>query len=622
MRILFITARLPIPNTKGDALRTHYFIRDLSAEHEVDVISFVQDEEERNSVDALSPYCRSVRTIYLPRLWSLFKMLLGIFSFQPFQVIYYSSMRMQLAIRKAMRAGRYDVVHVCPVRMMSYHGSFKGVPLVVDLVDSLSLNMKRRAYREKNGLKKLLFHFESWKMARYEAWVTQRYDHGAITSDVDRRSIRGNHIDVIRNGVDTQRFRPDGDATRSKDIDTIFTGNMNYFPNADAAANLAREIMPEIERRKEGVNLYLVGANPGRNVVELGDDSQTFVTGFVKDMCVYLNRSKVFVAPLSVGSGIQNKILEAMACGVPVVSSNRGNAGIGAQDGHEILLAERPEEFAEKVCRLLEDDDFREEIGRSARRFVAERFGWSAQASRLVNTYKKAINLHEMKEFEQSTGRVPIYFYDRAPETVVAEEVLDRRRTGLLTRLFDVTIALAGIVLSSPLWLLAAIAVKATDRGPVFFRQQRVGKNDRPFDLLKFRTMIVDAEAGGKPQFCREGDCRITSVGRFMRRSRIDELPQFLNVLRGDMSFIGPRPERPEFVHDFSKAIPLYSKRHAVKPGLTGWAQVKFSYTTTAEDTARKLQYDLYYIKNRSVMMNLSILLQTVSVVVTGKGAR
>jgi lipopolysaccharide/colanic/teichoic acid biosynthesis glycosyltransferase len=156
----------------------------------------------------------------------------------------------------------------------------------------------------------------------------------------------------------------------------------------------------------------------------------------------------------------------------------------------------------------------------------------------------------------------------------------------------------------------------------VLFRQERVGKDGRNFNLYKFRSMRQDAESGGTPQWAKANDDRTTRVGRFIRKVRIDELPQVFNVLRGDMSFVGPRPERPFFVDQLAQQIPYYSLRHSAKPGITGWAQVRYPYGATVDDAIEKLQYDLYYVKNHSLFLDLMILISTVEVVLWGKGAR
>jgi exopolysaccharide biosynthesis polyprenyl glycosylphosphotransferase len=189
-------------------------------------------------------------------------------------------------------------------------------------------------------------------------------------------------------------------------------------------------------------------------------------------------------------------------------------------------------------------------------------------------------------------------------------------------RVTDILAALMGLVLSLPLCLLTALAIKLTSPGPVFFRQERTGQDGAPFRLIKFRTMRIDAEKESGPVWAQKNDTRVTPVGRFLRKSRIDEIPQFLNILAGQMSFVGPRPERPHFVAQLQQQVPFYPLRHTVKPGLTGWAQVRHPYGASIEDAQEKLRYDLYYIKNMSVMFDLNIILRTVGVILGAKGAR
>jgi exopolysaccharide biosynthesis polyprenyl glycosylphosphotransferase len=183
-------------------------------------------------------------------------------------------------------------------------------------------------------------------------------------------------------------------------------------------------------------------------------------------------------------------------------------------------------------------------------------------------------------------------------------------------------LASAVFVLTAPLTLLTALAVYLESDGPVLYCQERVGEGGRTFTVFKFRSMRVDAEREGRPVWARDNDDRVTRVGRFIRVTRLDELPQLWNVLRGDMSFVGPRPERPFFVEQLEKEIPFYQQRHAVKPGLTGWAQIKYEYGSSIEDAMEKLRYDLYYIKHLSVALDLSIVFDTVKVVIFGKGAK
>jgi len=194
----------------------------------------------------------------------------------------------------------------------------------------------------------------------------------------------------------------------------------------------------------------------------------------------------------------------------------------------------------------------------------------------------------------------------------------------LIKRLADVAVALVGLVFTLILFPLVALMIKLDSPGPVIFKQQRVGRNNRVFEIYKFRTMRVlnpdgSAETAGA-QWATSGDERITRVGRWLRKTRIDELPQLWNVLRGEMSFVGPRPERPEFVALLSQKLPYYNMRHLIKPGLTGWAQINFEYGDSVEDARTKLQYDIYYAKKRSLILDLAIILKTIKIVITRQG--
>jgi sugar transferase (PEP-CTERM system associated) len=192
------------------------------------------------------------------------------------------------------------------------------------------------------------------------------------------------------------------------------------------------------------------------------------------------------------------------------------------------------------------------------------------------------------------------------------------------SRVLDLLTSLAILVTAAPVMLLVAIAIKLEDgwRAPVLYRQARVGLNNQPFEILKFRSMDLDAECDGKARWAQKSDPRVTCVGAIIRKLRIDELPQVVNVLRGHMSFVGPRPERPQFVSELAARIPYYLQRHCVKPGITGWAQLCYPYGSSVKDTVEKLQYDLYYIKNNSLLFDLAIILQTAEVVFMGKGGR
>lgn len=222
--------------------------------------------------------------------------------------------------------------------------------------------------------------------------------------------------------------------------------------------------------------------------------------------------------------------------------------------------------------------------------------------------------------YEELTGRILVNNVN--PDWLIYSEGFKKGRMLMLSkRLLDFTVSLCVLLLSLPVALISSIAIKLESRGPVFYSQERTGQKGKPFTIYKFRSMQCDAETEG-PVWARENDCRVTRFGAFMRKTRIDEIPQLWNILRGDMSFVGPRPERPFFIEQLREKIPYYSLRHNVKPGLTGWAQVSYRYGSSEEDALRKLEYDLYYIKNLCFYMDLMIVLQTVKIILFQKGSR
>jgi len=225
--------------------------------------------------------------------------------------------------------------------------------------------------------------------------------------------------------------------------------------------------------------------------------------------------------------------------------------------------------------------------------------------------------------FEQQSGKIQLAAL-RPSSLIFADGFIQAVLRSSLHRGFDLLVSGAFLALAWPLMLATAAAIwcESGGRGPVLYRQVRVGKNGVPFGILKFRSMRVDAESGGKPRWADATDARVTRVGALIRKLRIDELPQLVNVLKGQMSFVGPRPERPEFVAELAAKIPYYQLRHRVNPGITGWAQISYPYGASVRDAREKLQYDLYYIKNYSLFLDLTILLQTAQVVLWGQGAR
>ncbi|WP_394826578.1 TIGR03013 family XrtA/PEP-CTERM system glycosyltransferase [Pendulispora albinea] len=359
------------------------------------------------------------------------------------------------------------------------------------------------------------------------------------------------------------------------------------------------------------------------------------------------------VRPLEIGRGI---FLPAIACMAVIIPSWRllynrisSNAGflrrtliLGNGDlAREIamLIREGPDFGLELVGMLSRDrassperdsgvigtySELREIVERQDIRFVIvaypDRRG-TLPVEQLLEVKFRGVEVEEGVSFyERIAGK--IFVRELKPSQLIfAEGFTSRPTTRRLKRIFDVIVATIGIVLSAPLMILTAIAIKLDSPGPILYTQERAGEFGRLFTILKFRSMRTDAEKNGA-QFAKENDDRVTMVGRFIRKTRLDELPQLWNVLRGDMSMVGPRPERPVFIEQLDQQVPFFKQRLYVKPGVTGHAQVRCKYGATADDMIEKLQYDLYYIKSYSLLFDLSIMLDTIKVVLLRIGAR
>ena len=242
----------------------------------------------------------------------------------------------------------------------------------------------------------------------------------------------------------------------------------------------------------------------------------------------------------------------------------------------------------------------------------------------LVDCKLNGINVLDILTFfEREAGQIRIDIMD--PTWLVTSDGFNQSRLrNIIKRLFDLVASFVLLVVSFPVQVLVVIAIWAEDGigAPVIYRQMRVGEYGSSFNVYKFRSMISNAEREGNAVWASEGDSRVTGVGSFLRKYRLDELPQAVNVIKGDMSFVGPRPERPEFISELSEHIPYYKERHVLKPGLTGWAQLNFSYGSSMEDAYHKHLYDMYYVKNHSLFLDCLIILQTVEIIIFGKGAR
>lgn len=253
---------------------------------------------------------------------------------------------------------------------------------------------------------------------------------------------------------------------------------------------------------------------------------------------------------------------------------------------------------------------------------VRERRGGVLPLRELLDCKMRGVKVFDLSSFfERARGQVRIDSL-RASWLIYGEGFRQGVMRTVVKRFFDLLVSFILLMLALPVMLLTVVAILIEDGGPIFYRQVRVGQNGRQFKVIKFRSMRTDAEKDGKPKWAVANDDRITRIGRLIRKLRIDELPQLFNVFMGDMSLVGPRPERPYFVDQLTAEIPFYAVRHCVKPGVTGWAQVRYQYGASVDDAVQKLQYDLYYVKNHTLLLDMVVLAETVRVVLTGEGAQ
>lgn len=271
---------------------------------------------------------------------------------------------------------------------------------------------------------------------------------------------------------------------------------------------------------------------------------------------------------------------------------------------------------SDKLLRFIEEMNITDVVVSITGEMMGETF------QTLLDVQERGIEITRMATlYEELLGRVPIHHLE---SDWIIRSFVDEARSGgffeIGKRILDIIGSVIGLLILMLLMPFLTIAIIIDSGWPIFYRQERLGRGGRSFDIIKFRTMRQDAEKEGKPQMAGENDPRITRVGNFMRATRLDEIPQFWNVLRGEMSIVGPRAERAQWVATFQQEIPFYRARLLVKPGITGWAQINYGYAATVEDTAVKLEYDLYYIKHRSIVMDLVIILRTISTVLGRKG--
>ncbi len=380
MRLLVAAPRFPWPLDKGDRLTVFNLLQHFGRRHAVALVCFLEPGQDPAWVRRLDGVVERVEVVPLRRPVAYARTALGLVSRRPLQVHYYRSGAMARRLHGVIEEFHPDLVYAHTIRMAEYLAGDRPVPGVLAMQISMALNGGRLARLASSALWRAVYHVEAGRAGRYEPRVAARFDRCLLISEADVAALglpRPSNVLVNPHGVDFEYFRrAPGAVCETGRI--LFTGNMAYAPNADAVEWFVAEILPLVRRQVPGARLDVVGADPPRRVLRLAAPPAVEVTGRVPDLRPYLERAVVGIDPLRVGAGLQNKVLEGMSMGLPMVITSIANEGIGAIPGEEVLVADDPTSFAAAVVRLLEDADLRRAIGGRARRVIERRWSWAA----------------------------------------------------------------------------------------------------------------------------------------------------------------------------------------------------------------------------------------------------
>lgn len=377
MHLLFLTARLPYPPNRGDRLRAYHFIRELSRRHRISLVSFIADESETGLVAGLRPYCEEIHLVHMGQRRSMVEAATGLWRRDSLQALYFHSADMQRAVDKLIGERQFDAVYVHLFRMAQYVRQHPALYRILDLTDVISTEIGRSLpYR--GSLWQAVYRVELPRIRRAELEAAQLANETWVISEAEKTALASlgevSNVQVIPNGVDQLRFHPTGQHKSPQTL--IMVGHMGVLHNVDAAEYLARDILPLIREQIPAVRLQIVGAEPIDRVRRLADLPGVAVLGQVADLNDQLNRATVFVAPLRFAAGVQNKVLEAMATALPVVTTTCVNEGLDAVSGEHLQLADGAEQTASAVIELLQNRSMRQKLGNAARDFVTHKYRW------------------------------------------------------------------------------------------------------------------------------------------------------------------------------------------------------------------------------------------------------
>ncbi len=388
MKILVLLSRVPYPLEKGDKLRAYNHIKFLAKNNEIVLCAINDTSVHPDAVKHLQQFCRSIHIFNISKFSIAINLLKAFFKGIPFQTGYFYNVKARKKINRIIAEEKPDHIFCQLVRVAEYIKN-QPVPKTIDYQDVFSKGVQRRIDKAPFYLRPV-FRSEYHRLLKYEHRVFDIFDHKAIISRPDRDLIAHpgkNKIHVIPNGVDTDFFKP---IEREKDFEIVFIGNMAYPPNINAAEFLAAEILPIVQKSKPGARLLLAGATPDKKVLALQSNSVT-VTGWMDDIRDGYARAKTFIAPMQIGTGLQNKLLEAMAMKIPSITSQLANSALCAKDGREILVGTTAEEYAKHILKLLNEPSYAREIGEAGYQFVINNYNWESATAELEKVMKSGV---------------------------------------------------------------------------------------------------------------------------------------------------------------------------------------------------------------------------------------
>lgn len=391
MKLLFLANRIPYPPYRGDKLKIFNLARRLSQRHTLILLCFTETESDKQYEGELKKVFTEVHLVHLPKRQSVMNGISGLWDATPFQVLYFRSPQMQKAVDGLLQKHKFDAVHVQHLRMSPYLENHTELPRILDLPDAFSLYWQRRMEVKSNVFQNVFEGIEQKRVYQYERKILPKYNLALVCSAEDLTYLEKEHsatnLALLPNGVDLTTF-PGAPHNYSRDTILLFTGNMDYAPNIDAVSYFKQEILPIIRQRFPAVQFVIAGQRPVQSVLDLKDET-TQVTGFVEDMAEMYRSASVVVAPLRFGAGTQNKVLEALAMGVPVVCSNIGFAGLGIESGEGAIMQTDPQQFATSVIELLTSESLRRRVGEAGASIIRSRFDWDVVAKQLEGYFEK-----------------------------------------------------------------------------------------------------------------------------------------------------------------------------------------------------------------------------------------